>query len=103
MLLYGEDMRNACWHATSCSSSCERGVWNLKERPVWSSPNPPSPALPQRSDARRLHPEGPHLIGAQGATLLRGPQSAKVAFVRTTERSNGALRGPTRKLVIDER
>jgi hypothetical protein len=30
----------------------------------------------QRSDASRLHPEGPHLIGAQDATLLRGPQSA---------------------------
>ena len=43
------------------------GVWNLTEKLVWLSPNPP---LPQRSPASRLHPEGTHLIGAHGATLL---------------------------------
>jgi hypothetical protein len=37
---------------------------------------PPSPSLPQRSDAGRFHSEGTQLISAQGATLLRGPQSA---------------------------
>ena len=56
--------------------TCERGVWNLKERLVWLSPHPPLPLSPQRSPASRFHsetPAGPVII-APAVVPARAPQ-----------------------------
>ena len=41
--------------ADAVGQTCERGVWNLTEKPILISPNPPSPALPlEKSQTSRL-------------------------------------------------
>ena len=71
--------------STAVGETCERGVWNLTEKLVWLSPNPPLPLSPQRSPASRFHsetPAGPGII-APAVVPARAPRKPRTSAAPT--------------------